>query len=583
MKWPWEPVAESLRGYSTSKLRADLLAGLSGAILAIPQAMAYALIAGVDPIYGLYGAIIQTTIAALFSTSNYLSVGPTNAISLLTASVVSRLTGAEGSEFLAIYAALALLSGAIQLAFAAAKLGNLTRYVSSSVIIGFTAGAGLLIILKQVPNFLGLPAARLSGDLPGAIGILHQTLPRLGETDWRTVVLGLASLAALLIVGQVSRRIPGALMAVLTGSLLVAILGWTSGQVSVVGALPKELPPLSFPVLTWGQWQAILGGALAIALLGMLETVSISKGIAVRTGERIDSNREFLAVGSANVLSSFAGCFPAAGSFTRSALNRMAGGRTRLVNFYNSAMVVVLVLLVAPLGEYLPLASLAALLFVIGFSLIDFRSIRHMARSSRSDFLVCAVTLVSALITHLEYAIFIGVILNLGLYLRHAGRLKLMQMVPTEGGPFLERPLHNRSGSERIIFLQMEGDLFFGVAEDLQDQLHRLVAGGARIIILRLKRTYSMDATILGVLDRLNGLLRERDGALLMCGVRPEAMRLIDRYGLADRIGRENIFPATEGIFNSAKLAIARARVLAAQSFNVDPAELDGVGWAYEI
>lgn len=581
---PFAPLFESLRGYSGDRLRGDLMAGLTGSVLAIPQAMAYALIAGVDPIYGLYGAVIQTVIAAALSSSNYLAVGPTNAISLLTASVIARLTGMDGPEYLTAAAALSLLAGLIQLAFAAARLGNLTRYVSSPVIIGFTAGAGTLIVAKQIPNFLGVPGSRLSDQLPGLVGIIQQTAPRLGDTDWRAVAAGSVGLVVMIGATKFSRKLPAALLSVVSASALVAVMGWSDGDLRRVGALPVEFPVLSVPLLSWGQWQAIIGGALAVALLSMLESVSIAKSLAHRTGERIDANREFVALGAANVLSSAAGCFPAAGSFTRSALNRVAGGRTRLANGFNSMFVVVIIVLVAPLGEYLPLAALAAMLFVIGFSLVDYRAILHMARSSRSDLVVCLATFSAALLTHLEYAIFIGVFLNLGMYIRHAGRLHLAEMVPAQGStPFIERPLSGQHGGSQVMFLQMEGDLFFGVADDLQDELFRLIHKGTRIIILRLKRTHSMDASILGVLERVHKALRERDGQLLICGVRAEVLEKIERYGLSAKIGQENIFPASSGVFNSAKLAIARAKVLAAHSLNLDDADFEGSAWHYEI
>lgn len=572
---PLQPLLATVHGYTPAKLRADLLAGLTLCIQAIPQSMAYALIAGVAPIYGLYGIIVQGLVASALTSSSHVSIGPTNAMSLLVASVITRIEGGTGTDFLATYAMLALMAGLIQVIFALARLGGLTRYVSQSVIVGFAAGAGTLIAFNQVPNILGVPAERAESDLPGLIGLIQRFAPHLDVVNWRAVLIGLLSLAAVIACRWLTPRIPGPLVAVIVGMAIVIAAGWGGQQVDLVGELPRELPaPVAFD-LSWQKVQMMVGGAMAVALLGMIEPVMMGRSIASKTGERIHPNREFMSVGAANLAGCWIGCYPASSSYVRSALAQAAGAKTRFAGIFSSLFVVLFILLLAPVGRFLPLASLAAILLVVAYSLIDWRHIRRLARTSRADTLVCLITLAAALVTHLEYAIFIGVFLNLALYVHNASRLHLAQMVPTQAGPFVERPVSDRLGGRRVMFLQVEGDLFFGVADELQDQLSRLMAGGMRIAILRLKRTHLIDATVMSVLERFAREMQSRGGHVLLCGVRPEMLDQFERFGLSEAIGRDNIFAAGFGVFTSAKRALSRARELAGGSLDVEGLELE--------
>ncbi len=572
---PLWPLIQTIRGYSRRKLRADGAAGLTLAIQAIPQSMAYALIAGVSPIYGLYGVIVQGFVASALSSSSHISIGPTNAMSLLVASVITRVEGGTGMDFLTTYATIALLAGLIQFAFALARMGGLTRYVSQSVIVGFTAAAGTLIAFNQVPYFLGLPQDRIGSDLPGLAGLIQRFAPNMDLVSGHAVAVGSASLAAVLICRVLAPRIPGPLVAVLIGAGIVAVAGWGQEQLPLVGELPRDLPRPVVPELSWGRLQMMAGGALAVALLGMVEPVAMGRSIATRTGERIAANREFASVGAANIAGCWIGCYPASSSYVRSALAQAAGGQTRFAGMLSSVLVLLFIAVAAPLGAYLPLASLAAILFVVAYGLIDWRHILRIARTSRGDTTVCLITLSAALITHLEYAIFIGVFLNLALYVHNASRLHLAQMVPTPAGPFIERPVSDRLGGRRVMFLQVEGDLFFGVADELQDQLNRLMASGMHIAVLRLKRTHLIDATVMGVLERFTRELAARGGQVLLCGVRSEMFDRFERFGLVDVIGRENIFLAGFGIFASAKRALARARELVGRSLDVEGLDLE--------
>lgn len=562
------PAVESARAYTFGKLRRDVLAGLTVAVVEVPQAMAYAVIAGVPPQYGLYTSIIQGVIGGLLSSSNHITSGPTNTQALLVASAVTRLADPADAPqlYLQLVTMLALLKGLMLLVMAVARFGDLLRYVSRSVIVGLSAGAGVLIIAGQLAPFLGIVVDEKS-RWPGVIGTLRDLLPRLGEAQFWPAALGCVSLAVILVARLVSPLAPGSLLAVLVGGAIVAATGAVAGP-HVLGALPAALPSIALPLANLDQIRSLLPGAAALAVVGIVETVAIAKTLGGRTGERVSADQEFFSQGMGNAVSAFFQCMPGSASFSRSALDLAAGAQTRFATVFNATFVAAIFLLFGGLARHIPTATLAAVLIVIAVGLIDWPTLRRIGRTSRGDLAVAVVTFAATLLAPLEYAVFIGIFLNIALYLRRASKLHLAEVVPTAGGPFLERPILDRSGERQVVFLQLEGELFFGVADELQDQLAAVQRSGARVVILRLKRTHSIDATVLHVLETFAAEMRRRGGHVLLCGVRDELMRRLKGYGLIDQLGRENVFAASIGVWSSAKRALKRARELVGRSID---------------
>ncbi len=565
---------DAAAGYSWDKCRRDALAGLTVAAVEIPQAMAYAFLAGVPPQYGVYASVIMGAVAALFSSSQHVATGPTNTQSLLVASAVSRLAGASPEVYLQLVFALAVLKGLLQIAFAAARLGDMVRYVSRSVIVGLASGAGVLILVGQVPALLGVTAPR--GTLPGVIGDIERIATHVDQINPTALAIGIGAVAVTLGGRLVSRLFPGALLAVVMGAAAVWMMGLAQ-RVPVVGDITGALPSVSVPDVSLDQVRSLMGGALALALLGSLESVAIAKTLAARTGERIDANQEFLSQGLANTVGGFLQCIPGSVSFTRSALDHAAGGATRFAAVMTAAGVGLVFLAGSDAAEMIPAAALAGVLMVIAAGLVDLRYVPRVARTNRGDAVVAVVTFAATLTIPLEYAIFVGIFLNIGLYLRTAAKLHLHEMVPTGDarGPFIERPLSDRSGNRKVLFLQAEGDLFFAISDELQDRLAALHRTGVKVVILRLKRTHSIDATVLDVLEQFVKNMRRRHGYLLLCGVRPELRQVLKAYGLIDLIGRENVFEAGEGVFGSAKKALERARTLVESSIDMAGFDLE--------
>jgi len=569
MSWlasAFEPVVQSARGYSPRKLRCDAQAGLTVAALELPQAMAYAVIAGVPPEYGIYTSIIQGVIGALLSSSNHLASGPTNTQSLLIASAATRLAGSDPALYLQMVFGLAMIKGIIQLLFAAGGLGQMVRYVSRSVILGLMAGAGLLIAAGQLPVFLGLPghASGQSSPLPGILGQIHVLVSQLGQINLKAVTIGLISLAIILGCRWLSRKLPGAILAVVLSAALVALLGWSSSDLSLVGAQPGKLPSFHIPDLTLEQTQQLFSGALALAILGMLESVAIVKSISSQTQERINPNREFFAQGISNFISSFFNGIPGSGSFTRSALNHAAGAQTRFAALLCAGFVALAYFMGSGLIQHLPMACLAAILLIIAFNLIQWREILRTVATNREDAIVCLTTLVATLIAPLEYAIFIGVFLNIALFVRRSSRLQMIQMVTTgpDHNQFIEEPIRDTQGQQSVLFLQMEGNLFFGVADELEDRLSRVAGQQVPVVIIRLKRTSAIDSTVLHVMEQFIRQMQSQNGHVLLCGVKPDLYAQLKAYGLVDLLGEKAVFPASHDVYSSARQALAYARTL---------------------
>ena len=586
---PLRPAYQSARTYDRSKLRHDVVAGLTVAVVALPQSMAYALVAGVPVEYGVCTLVLQSFIGALVNSQRFLSVGPINTQSLLIASIVTRL--AEPGDprlYLQLVVGLTLIKGLMQVLMSLARLGVMARYVSRSAIVGFTAGAGVLIAAGQVHWFLGCPIDRLPTDLPGLIGDVQRLWPSLGDYNIRSMVVGSFCLVVLLAGAKISRITPAPLFAIIVSAAAVWILGWTENDLPLVPSVPIDPMAMAFrfPQLSWDQVELLVGGAFALSLLGLMEAYAIGSTLAAKTGERIRANRELFSQGVVNTITAFFQCIPGSGSFSRSAINYHAGAKTCYAGVFNAGFVAVFFLLLAPWASYVPMAALAAVLFVIAYGLIDWVYLRRTINSSRADAIVCLGTFTATLFVPLVYAVFAGVFLNIALYLRRAGQLHIAEMVQMPHGAFEERPLRAAGRDQaRVRLLQIEGDLFFPVADELQDQLTQACAAQAPIVILRLKRTLGIDTSVMHVLERFVRDLQARGGDVLLCGVKPELIQQLRRFGLVDTIGAENVFETGYGIFASAKQALGRAQALMNENVEEADAGVAGEieGWTYEI
>lgn len=565
---PWilrvVPALDSLRTYRLDDLRADGLAGITVAAIAVPQAMAYAMVAGLPAEYGLYTAIVMTAVGAIFDSSRQLINGPTNAISI---AVFSTVTGIATDEArIAAIVLLTLLVGAIQIGITLLRMGDLTRYISHSVIVGFTFGAGLLLVLDQLKNLFGLSSV---GDAHEHFLVrVARTMRDGGPIHGPTALVGLTSIGLVLALRAIKQRfnwkiLPDLLIVVCVTALAVGVLGLDRQGVQVVGEIPAALPGFRVPELDSTAAQALVSPALAIALLGLLEAVSMAKAIAAVTGQKLDMNQQCLSEGLANLSGGFFQCMPGSGSLTRSAINQQAGAVSQWSGVISALAVALIMLLFAPYARFIPRAALAGILIVSAYKMVDWRALAFTVRATRFDLAVVGVTAFSAVAISIEFCVLVGVLMSFLLAVRRAGRMLLTEFVVDAEGGVHERLPEDRPCPKLLIF-GLEGELFFGASAALEGHFATIesrITGETRVLVLRLKRALNADAVALATLDQFLDRVKERGVHVLLCGVRAPLAAALDRTGASARLG-ERIFLEQPVRQTSTLLAIQHAYTL---------------------
>jgi SulP family sulfate permease len=538
------PFLSWIRTYGRRHIKADLVAGLTVAVVAVPQSMAYALIAGLPVQYGLYASIVPAIVGSLWGSSAHLITGPTTATSLVVFSIVAGLAQPGSLDYLQMAFLLAFMAGGIRIAMGLARLGNLLNFVSHSVILGFTAGAGVLIAFNQLPSFLGLHLEKSSVFVES----LLKTITHLHETHIVTFMLGITTTVIIMVVKRLRPSWPGTLIALITVSAIVAAFKLGGRGVAVVGSIPRTLPPVRLPGISHGvEIGNLAPGALAITLLGLMEAVSSAKAIAGRTHQRLNINQEFIGQGLANVAASLFSGYPVSGSFTRSALNFRTGGKTPMSGVISGIAVAIILLLAAPLAAVLPVAALAGVLVVVAYEMVDKEGIIRAMKASRADGSVLLVTFLSTLFLQVEFAIYVGVLLSIGLHLAETAHPRMHSIVPD-----LETGRMVGSARGRICcqmdIITIEGAVFFGsvtfVLEDLQRRLKN--HPGMANLLIRMHQANILDASGIHTLEILLEEVRERGGGLYFAGVKPKVFQVFKNSGLLREIG-ESHFHTTTG------------------------------------
>jgi SulP family sulfate permease len=554
--------------YSWGKVRYDLLAGVTVAAISLPQAMAYALIAGVDPRFGLYSAIVVTLVASIFGSSSHLINGPTNAISLVVFSALGFFNSGAGLEAYQAMFLLGIMIGCIQILIAVFKLGDLTRYISESVVIGFMAGAGTLVGLTQLGNLTGL---RDRGT--GQQHVLYRIWLTLsgGHVNPRALGIGLGTIVLVVLLRKLSRRyhLPqiDMLMALIVAALVAAAFGWSKPAhdgttvISVVGSVPRNLPMPHIPKIQLWWVKQMSGSALAIAFLGLLEALAIAKSIANTTRQTLDYNRQCLAEGLANLTGGFFQCLPGSGSLTRSAINFQAGAVSRASGVFAAGTVALTVVALAPFARYIPKAALAGLLCVTAVRLVDWKRLSYAMRASRYDARLVLVTAFSAIFISVEFSILIGVALSILMFVPRAASLRWTELVVSNDRVVRER-LPDDPPCSAMLLYDLEGELFFGAAPELDrcfDHLkQRTAAENIRHVILRLKRTRNPDMVALERFDHFLHDMQERGVTVLLCGVRPGFAKGMVNLRFYDWLPAEHVFPEEPERFSATLKAVRR-------------------------
>lgn len=560
------PLWREIPGYDRSKLRADLVAGATVALVTIPQAIGFALVAGLPIQAVLATAIVGSLVCAFYSSSHHLVFGPTNTISIILAGALLSLADVPLPP-LAKVLLLGCMIGLIQLTAGLTKTGQLTQFISRTVIIAYTTAVGILISVGQIGNLLGIERAP-AVNLPGTVRHLATSIFNF-RLDVNTAVMGLGCLSLLYCLRRWRPGWPEGLLVLLLASGASAVLQLDQYGVRLVrdlGEISGAMPIFAgFPLNEEGLQLVprITSTAIAIALLGMLEAVSIAKGLAARTGQRIDPNQELIGMGLGNLAASAFGAMPGSASFLRSAANLQSGGRTQFSAVFGSIGVLLAVLLVSPLLNYIPVAALAAYLINIALRLFNPEQILIARRATRADAAVFWITLMAALFLQLDTAIYVGIGVSLILFLQKASAPTLIEHAFNDQGQLSQIDSPIERNSPQVSIVHVEGDLFFGAADIFQDGIRRLAEDpNIRVFILRMKNARHLDATTVIALGQLLAYLKSQDRHLLISGVHGDVAGVLKRSGLVAQIGRDNIFPAEENATLATKKALQRAQAL---------------------
>ncbi len=487
----------------------------------IPQAMAYALIAGMPPVYGLYAALIPLLIYGLMGTSRQLGVGPVAVVSLLIAAGVSDLAEPGSSEYVQLAIMLAFMVGVIQLLMGLLRMGFLVNFLSHPVITGFTAAAALIIAFSQLPHLIGIPVER-SGQVHE---VLFQLIENSDKMHYGTALLGIAAVTLIYLISWWNKRIPAALLVVAAGIVLLALTGWDDRGIRIIGDVPSGLPSAIVPVIGFDEAYRLIPIAVAISLVGFMESIAIAKSIQARHGDyKLDANQELVALGSANLGGSLFQAFPVTGGFSRSAVNDKAGAKTGMASIISALLIGLTLLFLTPLFYYLPNAVLAAIIITAVIGLINVREIRFLWKTKKEDFAMMAITFAVTLFLGIEEGILTGVVASLGVVVYHSSKphvARLGRLPETRVYRNLDR-FEDAGERDDVLVIRYDAPLFYANANHFSDSVRKLTeekGTDVRLVVIDASGINSIDTTGIHALAGIEKELARKNIQLRLAAV----------------------------------------------------------------
>ena len=536
------PALSLLRHYDRNDLPGDLSAGFTVAVMLIPQGMAYAMLAGLPPVVGLYASVLPLLAYAFFGTSRQLAVGPVAMVSLLVATGVGELTEPGGSQYLVLAVVLAGFVGVLQLGMGLLRLGGLVSVLSHPVISGFTSAAAIIIGLSQLKHLLGVDIARS----PRLHELVIHTMGAIGETSLLTLGIGLASIVLLVGLKRWNKRFPGALAVVLVSTLVTWAFSLHTRGVHIVGEVPSGLPAPTLPSVAFADVAALVPTALAIALVGFMEAISVAKAFARKNKYEVDANQELIGLGMANVVGFFFGAYPVTGGFSRTAVNAEAGSRTVLASAITAVVVGVSLLFLTPLFHFLPKAVLAAIVMTAVFGLIDARELGHLWKVKRTDATLLLLTFAVTLFVGIEEGIGTGVIASLALFVHRSTRPHnaVLGRLP---GTTIYRNVKNFPEAEEadgVKVWRFDASFYFANASYFRDQIDRLLLRnqGTRALVLDASGINDLDASAETMLHDIRERLEAAGIALFLANVKGPVRDVMRRGGFTQSLGEDRFF-----------------------------------------
>ena len=574
--------------------RSDLQAGVTVALVGVPQCMGFAALAGLPPAMGLYSAVVMGLINGLITDSTKSIIGPAITTSSMVYGVLASVAARDEASWPIIAGLLAVMVGVMTLALALLRVGELVRYVPRSVLIGLTVGVGVLIFGSQLGPLLGIRVDRE----PRLAMLLYNTFMRIAETSRAELSMGIGTLAFVLIGGRLSRRFPSAFLAILVGGIIVWMLdrNGTGAALARIEAVPREWPTLAQPTYDGPFWTDLILGSAAICLVGIIQTLALSKAFAARTGARVDARRELIALGASNVAAGYLGGFPGAESLSRSAINDMAGAKTRVAGLICAVATALIVLVAAPLTQYVTRSAIAGLMIATAWTVVDRTAVHELLSLARHERVVFITTVGALLIMPIHWAVLFGLTVSIALFLRRVSRLHLVEMVAGRGSAYHEQPIDSDTGRSPVTMLQVEGPLFFAQAEELSDALRTVFERRPIVTILRMRRTQQIDYSVISELHRVIQQYQSGGGTFIICGLSPRMHEQLMRFPLGRSMAPGHLLQTTRKVFGSAHAAIRLAETIARQSIGgetpllrrttearFDDDSSTEAAWSYEI
>jgi len=528
-----------VQSYALENLQFDIIAGGTVAVVLLPQAIAFAMIAELPPQMGLYAAVAAAVVGALWGSSNHLHTGPTNVASLLALSALLSVAAPGSRDYLVAAGLLAIMVGVFRVTMGVMRLGVLVNFISDSVIVGFTAGAGVLIGVNQLRHLLRL-------DIPSSPSLI-ETAQRLvshsPETHWTSLVLGVGVIVLLLLLRRFAPKLPAPLISIVAASAAVWWLALDQQGVKVIGDLPRGLPPLVDVSLFFdlGLINKLTPSAAAVAAIGLVEAISIGRSIAGQSRQRLDSNQEFVGQGLANIAAGLFSGFLCSGSFTRSAINYEAGARTPLGSVFSSLFVFLAMFVFAPLAVYIPRTALAGVIILAAYRMIDRKEMLRIWRGARGDTAIMIATLLATLFFPLEFAVITGIVFSLAHYVFQTSIPQVQVLLPDNH--FLRLiPRPERASCPQLGIVDIVGDLYFGAVSHVEGVIRQNAAQHPeqRFLLVRMRSVNHCDINGIHMLEGITQELRERGGDLYLLRVTEPVLAFMQSTGLYSDLGADH-------------------------------------------
>ena len=538
------PAVDWIGKYNRANLKDDLIAGLTVGVMLIPQGMAYAMIAGLPPIYGLYASTIPLILYAFLGTSRQLAVGPVAMVSLLTATGIGALAGGGTELYITLAITLALMVGVIQLLLGVFRLGFLVNFLSHPVISGFTSAAALIIGFSQLKHLLGV-------DIPRSHHvheIIINAFEQFASFNWITILIGVLGIGLIIGLKKWKKSFPGSLIAVVFGILAVWVFGLNEIGVKIVGEVPKGLPSISVPSLEMSNWQSLFPIALTIALVGFMESIAVAKAIQSKhRNYKVVPNQELIALGVANIGGSFFQSYPTTGGFSRTAVNDQAGAKSGLASVFSALLVVLTLLFLTPLFYFLPNAILASVIMVAVFGLIDFKEARHLWKSDRVDFWMLIATFLATISLGIEQGILVGVVLSLAMVIFRSTRPHVAILGRVPGTIFYRNVERFKEVEERkdLLIMRFDAQLYFANINHFKDKMEEEISRKGKdlkAIIVNAESINNVDSSAVHAIDELVRQTGEMGVELFFTGVKGPVRDALQRGQLIEKIGLDNFF-----------------------------------------